>query len=76
MCVWLPQAASSLVAFCVGSKAEEGSVDLFKQTIVRLFSMLHALAAAFALGSPQRETAHYYTILYYTILYMLCYTIL
>mmetsp|Transcript_102241 Transcript_102241/g.305225 ORF Transcript_102241/g.305225 Transcript_102241/m.305225 type:complete len:443 (-) Transcript_102241:54-1382(-) len=37
-------AAAALCAFCVHSQAAEEAVDTFKHTMVRLFSMLHALA--------------------------------
>jgi len=51
------EAASSLVAFSVGSKADRRSIDMFKQTLVRLFSMLHALALA-ELEASQDEHTH------------------
>lgn len=37
-------AAAALCAFCVHSQASEEAVETFKHTMVRLFSMLHALA--------------------------------
>lgn len=39
-------ACSALIAFCAHSKAEIGSVMRFKNTLIRLFSMLHAAALA------------------------------
>ena len=46
------------------------SIDMFKQTLVRLFSMLHALALA-ELEAYSRlwYTIPHYTIRYYTIIY-------
>mmetsp|Transcript_26196 Transcript_26196/g.49431 ORF Transcript_26196/g.49431 Transcript_26196/m.49431 type:complete len:636 (-) Transcript_26196:463-2370(-) len=37
---------SSLIAFCKHSKADKGKVSHFQNTLVRLFSMLHAAALA------------------------------
>lgn len=49
-------AASALVAFCEHSKADPSAVDNFKQTLVRLFSMMHACALANIEDNPDEST--------------------
>lgn len=48
-------AASALVSFCKFSKAESEVIDCFKQTLVRLFSMLHACALADIEDTEQQD---------------------